>query len=249
MDLDVGPVLLRCGRLGEPRRRDGVLGAQGRAIEGGGGDAGVAPVDQHVPQHVAAVGVAVHQRARHPRQRARDRGIGPPGQQRSLGGGELPFPGPGPAAPHGDQRAVAQRRPPRRVDDGHAARPSSVPVRVHRGQRAPHRVRHRVGGPERRPVVVRQHQPVRADGERARRPVHDGDRAHGGDLDRSGRLEHDGSDLAADGQLHPFDGGGHVPAGQRRAADDPDRRGQPSFEDGQPGGVRGQATTGRRSKT
>ena len=88
--------------------------------------------------------------------------VGAPGQQRALGVGELPLPGARQAAAHGDQRAVAQRRPPRRVDDGDAAGPSAEPVRVHRGEGAPHPLGHRIGGAERRAVHERQHQPVRA---------------------------------------------------------------------------------------
>ena len=235
MDVHVGPV--GPGRLREPRRRDGALGPQRRQVERRGGDAGAAPVDQGVAQDVATVGVAVDERPRQAGQAVGDRRIGPPGQQRRLGSGELPLPRAGQAAPHGDQRAVAQRRPPRRVHHGDAARPLAQPVRVHRGEGAPHRLGHRLGGTECRGVHERQDQPAGADRQRGSEPGDDGDRPHGRDLDRTGRLEHDGALPPVDVEDQLLDGRRHVPAAQRGAVEHAHGSAEPPFERAAPGVV------------
>ena len=227
----------RSGRL-RPGNHDGGIAPWARRVaqvESGGGDAGVAPVDAaSSPEHVAAVGVAVDERARHPGQRAGDRGIGPPGQQRALGVGELPLPrAREPAAAHGDQRAVAQRRPPRRVDDGHAARPST-----RASARAPWRgcaTPARAPGRRARAAARRR---TAAPASPGRSPTGAG----GPSTTATARMAATSTGPAALSttvrgrpptvKLHPLDRGGHVPAGQRRAADHPHRRTQAPFEAG-----------------
>ena len=210
------------------------------------------------------MGVAVDERPRQAGQAVGDRRIGPPGQQRRLGSGELPLPRAGQAAPHGDQRAVTQRRPPRRVHHGDAARPLAQPVRVHRGEGAPHRLGHRLGGTECRGVHERQDQPAGADRQRLRGPGdraqaidamrtlvagrstaagrilpdgHHGDRAHGRDLDRACGLEHDGALPPVDVEDQLLDGRRHVPAAQRGAVEHAHGSAEPPFERAAPGVV------------